>query len=215
MSIHSAEGCTMQDSGESQPNDHREEKRRRILRAAIDEFARKGYFSARMADVARTAAVADGTLYLYFEGKEHLLVSVFDDVLSRAIERARAEISGVGSPLEKLKIVVRLHLETLAGDRALAHVIQIETRHSRRFMNVITRGRLGEYFDLLRSLIAEGQEAGEIRRDVSPGFATNIVFGAVDEIVNSWLLADDPGDLTRFHAPLMDLLSAGMAEHRG
>jgi len=205
----------MQDSGESQPTDHREEKRRRILRAAIDEFARKGYFSARMADVARSAAVADGTLYLYFEGKEHLLVSVFDDVLSRAIERARAEITGVGSPLEKLRIVVRLHLETLAGDRALAHVIQIETRHSRRFMNVITRGRLGEYFELLRSLIAEGQEAGEIRRDVSPGFATNIVFGAVDEIVNSWLLADDPGDLTRFHAPLMDLLSAGMVEHRG
>jgi TetR/AcrR family fatty acid metabolism transcriptional regulator len=109
----------MQENAELQPTDQREEKRRRILRAAIDEFARKGYFSARMADVAKSAAVADGTLYLYFEGKEHLLVSVFDDVLSRAIDRARTEIAGVASPLERLRIVVRLHLETLAGDRSL------------------------------------------------------------------------------------------------
>jgi TetR/AcrR family fatty acid metabolism transcriptional regulator len=215
MSVHSPEGDTMLDSAETQPTDHREEKRRRILRAAIDEFASRGFFSARMADVAKSASVADGTLYLYFEGKEHLLISVFDDVLSRAIDRARAEIEGVGSPLEKLRIVLRLHLETLAADRALAHVLQIETRHSRRFMNLLTRGRLGEYLDLLRSLIAEGQERGEIRRDVNPGFATNIVFGAIDEIVNSWLLADEPGDLTRFHGPLMDLLSAGMVVRSG
>jgi len=215
MSAHSFEGDTMLDSAEAQPTDHREEKRRRILRAAIDEFSRRGYFSARMADVAKAAAVADGTLYLYFEGKEHLLTSVFDDVLSRAIDRARVEIAGVGSPLEKLRIVVRLHLETLAADRALAHVLQIETRHSRRFMNLLTRGRFGEYLDLLRSLIAEGQERGEIRRDVSAGFATNIVFGAIDEVVNSWLLADEPGDLTRFHGPLMDLLSAGMVVRPG
>jgi len=204
----------MQESAGPQPNDHREEKRRRILRAAIDEFARKGYFSARMSDVAKAASVADGTLYLYFEGKEHLLVSVFDDVLGRAIDRARTEIAGVSSPLERLRIVIRLHLETLAGDPALAQVMQIETRHSQRFMNLLTRGRLGEYFELLRSLIAEGQQQGEIRRDVSPGFATNVVFGAVDEIVNSWLLAGAPGDLTRFHEPLMSLLLAGMVERR-
>ena len=194
----------------AQPIDQREEKRRRILRAAIDEFARKGYFSTRMSDVAKAAAVADGTLYLYFEGKEHLLTSIFDDVLSRAVARGRSEISSVASPLERLRIVLRLHLETLADDQALAHVLQIETRHSRRFMNLLTRGRLGDYLDLLRSLIADGQTVGEIRRDVSPGFATNIVFGAVDEIVNSWLLADEPGELVRFLDPLMDFLSNGM-----
>ena len=77
-------------------------------------------------------------------------------------------------------------------------------------MNLLTRGRLGDYLDLLRSLIADGQAVGEIRRDVSPGFATNIVFGAVDEIVNSWLLADEPGELVRFLDPLMDFLSNGM-----
>jgi TetR/AcrR family fatty acid metabolism transcriptional regulator len=203
----------MAESEVAHANDQREEKRRRILRAAIDEFARKGYFSTRMADVAKSATVADGTLYLYFEGKEHLLISIFDDVLSRAIARAHAEVDGVTSPLEKLRIVLRLHLETLAADRALAHVLQIETRHSRRFMNLLTRGRLGDYLDLLRSLVADGQSVGEIRRDVSAGFATNVIFGSVDEIVNSWLLTDEPGDLVRFLDPLMDFLGSGMAAH--
>ncbi len=189
----------------------REEKRQRILRAAIDEFARKGYFTARMSDVAKAAGVADGTLYLYFEGKEHLLICVFDDVLSRFIERLRKEISQVDDPADKLSIMVRLHLDVLANDRALAHVLQIETRHSRRFMSLITRGRLGEYLGLLRDIIKEGQAIGRFRRDVSTGLATNVVFGAVDELVNSWLLAQEPYDLAIIADPLLDLLLNGLA----
>jgi TetR/AcrR family fatty acid metabolism transcriptional regulator len=207
---------THNDSG-SNNDSQREEKRQRILRAAIDEFARKGYFSARMSDVANAASVADGTLYLYFEGKEHLLISIFDDVLSRFISQLKAEIEHVDDPIAKLEIMVRLHLQTLAQDRSLAQVLQIETRHSRQFMSLLTRGRLGEYLDLLRAIIQEGQDTGVFRRDLSPGLATDLVFGAVDELVNSWLLADDPGDLVRLSAPLMNLLTHGMVapSHHG
>lgn len=207
---------THNDSG-SNNDSQREEKRQRILRAAIDEFARKGYFSARMSDVAKAASVADGTLYLYFEGKEHLLISIFDDVLSRFISQLKAEIEHVDDPIAKLEIMVRLHLQTLAQDRSLAQVLQIETRHSRQFMSLLTRGRLGEYLDLLRAIIQEGQDTGVFRRDLSPGLATDLVFGAVDELVNSWLLADDPGDLVRLSAPLMNLLTHGMVapSHHG
>ena len=191
----------------------REQKRHRILQAAIEVFANKGYFSARMTDVAREAGVADGTIYLYFDGKEHLLLSIFDDVLSRSIERARTEIGRLSSPRDKLRTMIRLHLETLGREPALAHVLQIETRHSRRFMSLMSRGRLGEYLSLLRDIIEEGQELGSFRRDINPGLATNLVFGAVDELVNSWLLADRPGDLTRYHAPLVQLLFDGMVPH--
>jgi TetR/AcrR family fatty acid metabolism transcriptional regulator len=189
----------------------REVKRRRIMLAAIQVFAKKGYFAARMSDVAKRAGVADGTLYLYFEGKEDLLISVFDDVLNRFSERVRQEIAGMDDPVEKLRVMVRLHLQTLGSDRALAHILQIETRHSRRFMNLFTRGRLGEYLNLIRDIIEEGQETGSFRRDVSPGLAINFVFGAVDELVTSWLLAEEPSDLVRSTAPLVALLCAGLA----
>lgn len=188
----------------------RELKRQRILRAAIEVFASKGFFSARMTDVARAAEVADGTLYLYFEGKEHLLTSIFDDVLSRFVDRARNEIERLDDPIDKLRVMIRLHLETLGRDRDLAQVLQIETRHTRRFMSLFMRGKLGEYLSLLRGIIEEGQDLGSFRRDISAGLATNLVFGAVDELVNSWLLTDEPGDLVRHHAPLCRLLTDGL-----
>lgn len=188
----------------------RELKRQRILRAAIDVFASKGFFAARMTDVAHKAQVADGTLYLYFEGKEHLLVSIFDDVLSRFIERLRHELANLEDPAQKLRLMIRLHLETLGRDRPLAHVLQVETRHSRRFMSLFSRGRLGEYLSMLRDIVEEGQEVGRFRRDVSPALATNIIFGAVDELVTNWLLMDEPGDLLRHLNPLLNLLCEGL-----
>jgi len=201
----------MPESKKSRELTNREQKRQRILRAAIDVFASKGYFPARMTDVAEAAEVADGTLYLYFEGKEHLLMSIFDSVLGRFIERLDAEIERVEDPIEKLSIMIRLHLETLGRDHALAHVLQIETRHSRRFMSLFTRGKLGEYLNRVRDIIIEGQESGVFRGDISPGLATNLVFGAVDEIVTSWLLAERPGDLVRHHRPLVRMLTDGIA----
>ena len=201
----------MPESEKSRELTNREQKRQRILRAAIDVFASKGYFAARMTDVAEAAQVADGTLYLYFEGKEHLLMSIFDSVLGRFIERLDEEIEKIDNPTEKLSVMIRLHLETLGRDHALAHVLQIETRHSRRFMSLFTRGKLGEYLNRVRDIIIEGQESGVFRGDISPGLATNLVFGAVDEIVTSWLLAERPGDLVRHHRPLVRMLTDGIA----
>ena len=189
----------------------RQAKRRRILRAAIEVFARKGYFAARMTDVAKAADVADGTLYLYFEGKEHLLISVFDDFMGSFVERLRTEVAKVEDPIDKLRKIVSVHLETLGADRELAHVMQIETRHSRRFMNLFTRGGLGEYFQLIREIVEEGQRSGTIRDDIRPGLAINVVFGAVDEAVTSWLLVDEPGELIRHQEALLKLLCEGMA----
>jgi len=213
MTVHSF-GGRMPVSDKSRELTPREQKRSRILRAAIEVFASKGYFAARMTDVAAAAEVADGTLYLYFEGKEHLLMSIFDDVLGRFITRLDAELSDREDPIEKLSVMVRLHLETLGRDHALANVLQIETRHSRRFMSLFTRGKLGEYLNRVRDIIVEGQELGVFRGDISPGLATNLVFGAVDELVTSWLLAERPGDLLRHHRPLVRMLTDGIAPCR-
>jgi len=155
----------------------RELKREKILRAAIEVFAKKGYFSSRMTDVAHRANVADGTLYLYFDGKEDLLHSIFDHVLSLFIERVQDEVEGVEDPVEKLRLLIQMHLELLGGDPALAQVLQIEIRHSRRFLSLATRGKLGEYLNLIRGIIEEGQSLGRFRHDISAGLATQMVFG--------------------------------------
>jgi TetR/AcrR family fatty acid metabolism transcriptional regulator len=85
-------------------------------------------------------------------------------------------------------------------------------------MSLFTRGKLGRYLNRVRDIIVEGQELGVFRTELSPGLATNMVFGAVDELVTSWLLADHPGDLLRYHRPLVQMLTDGIAPcatHKG
>jgi TetR/AcrR family fatty acid metabolism transcriptional regulator len=60
-------------------------KRDVILRAAIDVFAERGYFNAQVADVARAAGVAAGTVYLYFRSKDDLLISIFERGMREAL----------------------------------------------------------------------------------------------------------------------------------
>src|SRR4029453_980473 len=74
------------------------EKYDAILRAATCVFARNGFFNSKVADVAREAGVADGTVYLYFKNKDHILVSIFESTMDEAIAEGRAVLAGVDDP---------------------------------------------------------------------------------------------------------------------
>src|SRR5512136_1019993 len=89
------------------------DKRRRILDAAVGVFARKGYFAARVSDVASKAGVADGTIYLYFRNKEDILVRLFDEVMSEHVQEARAAVRALPSLPERLQAVAERHLTVL------------------------------------------------------------------------------------------------------
>src|SRR5918912_3065961 len=85
----------------------RGDKRAAILRAAIDVFAARGYFNAQVADVARAAGVAAGTVYLYFRSKDDLLVSIFDRTMREALEEGQAAIGALRDPRERLRQLAR------------------------------------------------------------------------------------------------------------
>src|SRR5882762_3102975 len=99
-------------------------KRELILRAATRVFARNGYFSSKVADIARAADVADGTVYLYFKSKEEILHSIFDQNMAEAIAACRKLIENSRDPREKLRRIATLHLERLGADRDLAGVFR-------------------------------------------------------------------------------------------
>src|SRR5712692_7583154 len=109
-------------------------KRDLILRAATDVFAERGYFNAQVADVARAAGVAAGTVYLYFRSKDDLLISIFERGMREALAETKAAIDGLDDPVERLRRIARLHLARLGRDRNLAVVFQVELRQSTKFM---------------------------------------------------------------------------------
>src|SRR4026209_2709321 len=116
----------------------RPDKRDTSLRAAIDTFAARGFFNAQVADVARAAGVAAGTVYLYFRGKDDLLISIFERTMKEAIADGRQSLAALDDPIERLREIARLHLGRLGRDKALAVVFQVELRQSTKFMERVS-----------------------------------------------------------------------------
>jgi TetR/AcrR family transcriptional regulator, fatty acid metabolism regulator protein len=164
-------------------------KRDAILRAAIDVFADRGYFNAQVADVARAAGVAAGTVYLYFKSKDDLLVSIFDRSMRDGLTHSRAEVADLRDPRERLLRLARGHLARLGQDRNLAVVFQVELRQSTKFMERFSSTLLRDYLGLIREAIADGQRQGLFRTDIRPTVAAKMLFGALDEMATNWILS--------------------------
>src|SRR5438876_11276650 len=164
-------------------------KRESILRAATRVFARNGYFNSKVADIARAAGVADGTVYLYFKSKEEILHSIFDQNMAEAIGAARKLTEKLSDPREKLRRIAALHLERLGADRDLAVVFQVELRGSTKFMQEFSAAGFAQYLDIICGTIADGQAAGTFRNDIRPVVAAKIFYGALDEMVTNWVLS--------------------------
>src|SRR5947208_3103724 len=164
-------------------------KRELILRAATDVFASRGFFNAQVADVARAAGVAAGTVYLYFRSKDDLLVSIFDRTMREWIEEGRASVAPIKDPAERLRAIARVHLGRLGRDRNLAVVFQVELRQSTKFMERFSATALRDYLGIIREVIADGQARGAFRREVNPTLAAKLFFGALDEMATNWILS--------------------------
>ncbi|HKX29229.1 MAG TPA: TetR/AcrR family transcriptional regulator [Blastocatellia bacterium] len=183
-----------------------------ILRAAAKVFAQSGYFNAKVTDVARSAGVADGTVYLYFKNKDDLLTSIFGWAMEEFLRRARAEIAEVSDPREKLARFIHLHFLLLEQERDIAIVFQIELRHSTKFMEQFSTTYLAEYLQILRQIIEEGQQSGVFRQKLNSKFSTKVLFGMLDEMATNWVLSHNNYSLTAMVEPVLDIFFNGVSE---
>jgi TetR/AcrR family transcriptional regulator, fatty acid metabolism regulator protein len=195
------------------PRVERIDKRDALLRAAIDTFAARGFFNAQVADVARAAGVAAGTVYLYFRSKDDLLVSIFERTMKEAIADGRRSLGAIAEPVERLREIARLHLDRLGRDRALAVVFQVELRQSTKFMERFSSTQLREYLGIIRTVIADGQSRGAFRSEISPTLAAKLFFGALDEMATNWILSRRKYPLAAEADAIVDLFVGGLG-HR-
>ena len=210
MSIHSLMARTTLTPA-SEPDTFRgTSKRERILRAAVDVFAEHGYFNAKVAQIAKSAGVADGTIYLYFDGKEDLLVTIFREHTRNYLQKLEQAMANVNRAEERLRIAVRHHLETLGRDRALAVVSQVELRHSLKFMSLLSQQEVADYLNIIRKIVEGGQQDGVFRRTVHPQLVAKAVFGVLDEMVTSWMLSEKDYDLALHSEEVADLILTGL-----
>jgi len=186
------------------------DKREAILKAATEVFARNGYFSSKVSDIAKAAGVADGTVYLYFKSKEEILHSIFDRTMAEGIEQANIELAKCRTPQEKLRCLSKLHLARLGADRDLAIVFQVELRGSTKFMEEFSAAGFGEYLYLIRQIFEEGQASGEFRKDLHAKTCAKILYGALDEMATNWILSEKGYELAPMSDAVLDVFFNGV-----
>ena len=186
------------------------DKREAILKAAISVFAGKGYFNSKVADIAKAAGIADGTVYLYFKSKDEILHSIFDRAMEEFIAEGRRELAELDGPEARLRRIAELHLEKLGGNRDLAIVFQVELRGSTKFMQEFSAAGFAEYLDIICRTIHDGQRSGVFRADVKPVVAAKILYGALDEMVTNWILSKKSYPLAPMAAEVLKIFLGGL-----
>ena len=185
-------------------------KRERILRAAVDVFAEHGYFNAKVAQIAKSAGVADGTIYLYFDGKEDVLITIFREYTRSYLQSLEKAMANINRAEDRLRTAVQHHLETLGRDRSLAVVAQVELRHSLKFLSLFSQQEIADYLNVIRKIVEHGQETAAFRRNVHPQLAAKAIFGVLDEMVTSWMLSEKDYDLAATSEQVADLILTGL-----
>jgi TetR/AcrR family transcriptional regulator, fatty acid metabolism regulator protein len=189
-----------------------EDKRKRILDAAVRVFAEHGYHGARVGDIAEDAGVAHGLLYHYFASKDDVLKTIFVENWGQLLKRFRA-VEATDEPAdEKLVGIAKILLRTWRNDPALVTVMVREVARSEHLQSQVIE--VGEAFAIVQRVIEEGQASGVFRRDLDARLASWVVYGGLEEILTGWVLGqlpDSEADVTRAEEAAVEIALRGLA----
>lgn len=198
---------------------NQENKRTRILEAAVKVFAKNGFHNSKVSVIAKEAGVADGTIYLYFKNKDDILISLFEESLTTLIDNMEEAVKDVDDPIEKLKIFIHMHLKLVEENQGVAEVMQVELRQSHKFMKEYVPQKLADYLNIVSDIIEDGKREGVIRENVHPAMFKRALFGALDEIALHWVLIKRKKrkayKLSESAARLVDIFISGISQGTG
>lgn len=185
------------------------------MAAAEIVFAERGFFNARVAEIAREAGVADGTIYLYFKSKDDLLISVFEARMERVNTVLAGAIAEHQSTSDKLTAFVHAYFDLVREQPAVAEVLTVELRQSTKFMKEYANPRFADFLRLLAGIIADGQAAGELVDTIPPAHVARMIFGILDELALAWLLGrGEKFDIVRATEWVAQLTLTGLEPRR-
>ena len=186
------------------------DKYHRILEAAVKVFAEQGFFQSTISQIAKEAGVADGTIYLYFKNKDDILVQFFSYKTKQVFSRFREDVDKADNAIDKLRNLIRRHLNEFQSDRNMAVVYQAETHQRSRLVEKQIKEMSKMYLDIVSEIVEQGQEEGDIRKDLYLSLVKRFILGAVDEVINTWLHSKGSYDLVSMADPLVELFLKGI-----
>ena len=166
-------------------------KRKKIVEAALRVFASKGYHNSKISDISKEAGIAIGTIYIYFEKKDDIIISLFENIMKRFNVILDKELSEKVTPTDKLKILITTHLELLAKNKELAGILAIELRQSSKFLKDYDNPEFKKYIRTIKCIVEKGQTQKIFRDDMPSSLIWKIIFGILDQISLAWVLSTE------------------------
>lgn len=163
-----------------------EEKRKLILDAAVRVFARDGYYTSRVSDIAAEAGIAHGLLYHYFRSKEEVLTTLFAENWRELLGRLRAVETSESPADEKLRGIVKIILRTWRNDPALVTVMVREVARSTHLLTQVDDVREG--IVMIQRVIEQGQRDRLFASGLDSRLASWVVYGSLEELLTGWVL---------------------------
>jgi TetR/AcrR family transcriptional regulator, fatty acid metabolism regulator protein len=189
------------------------EKRRVILDAAVRVFARQGFHTCRVSDIADEAGVAYGLVYHYFSSKEQILDTLFLerwDVMLAAIAEADASDQDAE---EKLEMVAGFIIDSYRHDPELMKVIIVEVTRAANTFGLTHLGKIRDAYAGIAAIVAKGQSEGRFRPDITPEFAAQAFYGSVEQVLTGWIFESGSigtAELERAKAMIVDTICRGL-----
>ncbi len=188
-----------------------ESKKQLILQAAIKVISQKGYFRSTIANIAKEANVADGTIYTYFKNKEDLLIKSFEYVLDNILDKIIDKVKKENDILKKIRIIIKGHLEFMEKNPDLANFLQIQLRQSKREIRIRIKNIMRKYYSIIGNILKQGIEKEVIRGDINTRIIGHMIFGTVDEIVTSWVLSENGCKLSDKEKDIFELVKSAIS----
>jgi len=190
-----------------------QDRRKTILRAAVEVFARKGYHGCRIADVAREAGVAYGLVYHYFKNKEELLQLVFETGWGGFMSRIR-DAAEASAPLEqKIRRIAQVAFEAYRIDPRGVRVLVLEFARSPSTGEANRRTAFAEVLGVITRMFERARARGELRAGLEPALCAAMLFGSVEMSLTGFVMGlldpRDPGLLAHAQEQLTSLFLDG------
>ena len=168
----------------------RVDKRQQILAGAVRVFARQGFHTCRVSDIAEEAGVAYGLVYHYFQSKDQILDTLFSERWALLLEATR--IGSDAPPRDKLAGVANFIIESYRHEPELMKVIIVEVTRAANSFGRTHLPEIRQAYDLVAEIVSDAQEAGEFRDDVDPNFAAMVFYGAIEQLLTGWIFDSIP-----------------------
>ncbi len=182
-----------------------EERKERILEAALGVFSRRGYRDAAMDEIAGESETSKGGVYFHFPNKQTIFLALLDRMANLLMKRAEEAIAVEPDPVKRIDAALLVVLKTFGDHRSLARLFLVEAMGAGREFNNKMLEMRRSFAGLITRHLDDAVSEGAI-----PPLDTNLAgvawFGALNEVVTHWVLESDPEPLEHQYPALRDLL---------